>query len=144
MPRVFCPECNHCLEGAPSPICPECGTEWTLTAAYRKKFREKLTTRDRLVLGFYAFMFIKIAALALLLAGWRLAPWPAPWPMLKAGLSMYWVVPFSLLAGLPGWCLADTLVSIIRGKATELSLELLMWWERSGEDGDGTSWSFFD
>jgi hypothetical protein len=131
MPRVFCPECNHCLEGAPSPICPECGTEWTLTAAYRKKFREKLTARDRLVLGFYAFMFLKIAALALLLAGWRLAPWPAPLPMLKGGLSMYWVVPFSLLAAVFLWCFLDTMWTIIRGEATDLSLELLTLWERT-------------
>gem|GEM_PF-3746928 len=144
MPRVFCQECNHCLEGAPSPICPECGTEWSMTAAYRKKFREKLTTRDRLVLGVYAFLFLIIAVMALLVAGWRLGPWPAPWPMLKAGYSTYWVVLFSLLAGVSGWCLSDTLCSIIRGQATDLSLELLTWWERSGDGGDETSGSIFD
>ncbi|MDX2116767.1 MAG: hypothetical protein SFY96_01145 [Planctomycetota bacterium] len=115
-----------------------------MTAAYRKEVREKLSSRDRLVLGFYAFVFLGIAAMLLLLAGWRLGPWPAPWPILKPGLSMYWVVPFSLLSGVCVWCLADTLWSIIRGQATDLSLELLMWWERSGDGGDGTSWSIFD
>lgn len=132
MPAVHCLNCGQNLEGVPSTKCPECGTEWTLTAAYNSTHRETLSIRDRLVLAFYGGKFTFIAYLFLLLAGWRF--WPVPG--LRAGVSMYWTGCFSLLGLFFVLLTGNMLWSIVRGEATDTALALLEWWDNCSNRWD--------